>query len=109
MDQAESKCKCSAEITGAGDAAAPLKVTSAQVLKEAENVANGLNVPAHEGAIEEEDEEVSLGHLSDDDEETIGSITAAALAVLSLSDGARPRSAMDGAGSRTLSTSVTSG
>lgn len=42
------------------------------------------------------DEEVSIGQISDDDDEIIGSITSAALAVLSLQDGQqRPHSALD--------------
>ena len=45
------------------------------------------------------DEEVSIGQLSDDDDEIIGSITSAALAALSLHnvDQPRPHSAMSGA------------
>lgn len=44
------------------------------------------------------DEEVSIGQISDDDDEIIGSITSAALAALSLQDGSqqRPQSAMSG-------------
>ena len=43
------------------------------------------------------DEEVSLGQISDDDDEIIGSITSAALAALSLQDREqRPHSAMSG-------------
>jgi len=42
------------------------------------------------------DEEVSIGQISEDDDEIIGSITSAALAVLSLQDGQqRPHSALD--------------
>lgn len=42
------------------------------------------------------DEEVSIGQISDDDDEIIGSITSAALAVLSLQDvQQRPHSALD--------------
>ena len=47
----------------------------------------------------EGDEEVSLGQISDDDDEIIGSITSAALAALSLQEGGsaqRPQSAMSG-------------
>jgi hypothetical protein len=51
-----------------------------------------INGPVENGL--EADEEVSLGQLSEDDDETIGSITAAALAALSLLDPQRPRSAM---------------
>ena len=44
------------------------------------------------------DEEVSIGQISDDDDEIIGSITSAALAAFSLQDGQqRPHSAMSGA------------
>ena len=40
--------------------------------------------------------QVSIGQISDDDDEIIGSITSAALAVLSLQDGQqRPHSALD--------------
>lgn len=42
------------------------------------------------------DEEVSIGQISDDDDEIIGSITSASLALLSLQDGQqRPHSALD--------------
>ena len=47
---------------------------------------------------EEADEEVSIGNISDDDDEIIGSITSAALAALSVQEGDQPRphSAMAG-------------
>ena len=44
------------------------------------------------------DEEVSIGAISDDDDEIIGSITSAALAALSFQEGQqRPHSALDSA------------
>eukprot|EP00093_Oithona_nana_P012810 12810.XXX_765161_766943_1 [CDS] Oithona nana genome sequencing. len=42
----------------------------------------------------EGDEEVSIGQLSDDDDEIVGSITSAALAALNLQETQRPHSAM---------------
>ena len=48
--------------------------------------------------VSEQDEEVSIGQISDDDDEIIGSITSAALAALSLQDcQQRPHSAMSSA------------
>ena len=44
----------------------------------------------------EGDEEVSLGQISDDDDEIVGSITSAALAALNLQETQRPHSAMSG-------------
>ena len=48
----------------------------------------------NEAVNNEGDEEVSIGQISDDDDEIVGSITSAALAALNLQETQRPHSAM---------------